>query len=837
MRDTVHGANAMIDLIDESILIESSNGLISAWNLRAQELYGWTALEAIGHTVQDLLKCETEEPRFKALDTLQSVGSWRGRTRRRAKDGSELEIALTWRLGRAPDDKSHGLYETSRDLSGQLRLEKCLRRSEDFAATLFEVGTSALWHLDVSRALALAKAFDGAGDRDLRSHLVQNPALVAEMMKITAVVDVNERALAWLGASGAEALRAQLSRLWPTDTAQFFIDCIVGLLQGGDNATAEIFVRTWDGRTLPALYTSHFSSRSLVDGRLVVAVTEGAAPRASPGKAVDGARFSPALAVPYWELDMRKMNARLSDLRVDGVDDLVAYAVANPEFTEEALALIRISDVNERTLEIMGAARRSDLVGLPVAQFWPDGSRKDFLEALNAGFKGLDWSDRETRLRTLDAREVDVLFSAASSPAMREDGIAVLSVTDITERRQSERRLAESEYRSRKLFEAMALGIWELDFREMKAFIQALSIQGDLFEYWRDHPDFVATLLSKVRVIEVNQKCLELFGAGSQEQLRVDLGTFWPSESHDLFLQAVHHISVLKGDRFEAETRVRRLDGTVFDALFTSWEMPEITDPNHVLVGIVDISEKMAARAEVSRVREEMTHATRVATLGELSASIAHELNQPLAAITALGEANRRWLNRQAVDVSKVRDLNDRIIADAQRASEILARIRNMAVPATATTSAVDVAGVVRDAVKFLEHEFLARDVAFGTWLSPALPPVLADPIQLQQVFVNLVVNAMQAMTADRSSQKRIDIVAATEDGNGVSIFVSDTGPGIPDDAESRIFESFFTTKAAGMGMGLKICRTIIESFGGRIGLVKGGQGATFEIHLPAWTG
>ncbi|MCP8882325.1 PAS domain S-box protein [Devosia sp. XJ19-1] len=838
MSATIQDLNGFIDLIDDSVLVSSPGEIITGWNQGARELYGWTAAEAIGQTIPDLLQCETAQPRGEILDIVRDQGFWTGEAQRRSREGNDLLISLTWRARRAGETIE--LYETSRNMARHKELEIRLDRAQHLASSLFQSGTAAFWRLDFTRVLPMIHAIRAGGVKDLSSYLANNPAVISEMMKVTAVIDANDRAVEWHGSEKSRLLNGQLSQLWPQDARRFFADCVIGLVDGNQEAAAEVMLRAKDGRTFDALFTAHFAPHAAVDGTLVVAVSE-ITDRTRAHQAVARSdyryrRLFPALAAAYWELDMRAMNERLALLRDKGVDDLVHHAARDPNFVEDALQLITVSDVNERTVDMMGVASRKDLIGLPVSRFWPDKSKAAFLGALNAGFQGFDWSDRETRLRTPDGREVDVLFSAASPPHMREIGIAVLSVTDITERRQAERRLAESEYRSRKLFEAMALGIWELDFRDMKAYVYNLVQQGllrDLFSYWRDNPDFVTTMMSKVKVVEVNQKTLDLFGAESQEAIRVDLGRFWPPESHHLFLKAVQHTSVLKHDKFEAETRVRRLDGTVFDALFTSWEMPEITDPNHVLVGIVDISEKVAARAELARVRDEMAHASRVSMLGELTASIAHELNQPLAAITTLGEANRRYLDRNGVDLDKVRELNGRIIADTQRAAGIIGRIRQMAMPASPTHSVVQIEEVVKDSVTFLEHEVLSKNASLHMSVAADLAPVMGDAIQLQQVIVNLVVNAVQAMAATDKPERRISVSARPGDGRDIEILVADNGPGIPPATAEHIFDSFFTTKPTGMGIGLPICRTIVESFGGTIDLVPTEIGACFRVRLP----
>jgi C4-dicarboxylate-specific signal transduction histidine kinase len=219
--------------------------------------------------------------------------------------------------------------------------------------------------------------------------------------------------------------------------------------------------------------------------------------------------------------------------------------------------------------------------------------------------------------------------------------------------------------------------------------------------------------------------------------------------------------------------------------------------------------------------------------LGELTASIAHEVNQPLAAIVSNGAASLRWLSREAPDLTEARIAIERMIEDGQRASEIVSRTRMMSSRRAQAKAPVDINGVIDDAALFLRHEFASRKTALRLDLAPRLPPALGDKVQLHQVMVNLMMNALQAM--DHAPAPRELAVRAFADEGAVKVEVSDTGDGIADDAAARLFKAFYTTKENGMGMGLSICATIIEAHGGRISARNNdGRGSTFSFSLPA---
>jgi signal transduction histidine kinase len=224
--------------------------------------------------------------------------------------------------------------------------------------------------------------------------------------------------------------------------------------------------------------------------------------------------------------------------------------------------------------------------------------------------------------------------------------------------------------------------------------------------------------------------------------------------------------------------------------------------------------------------------------LGELTASIAHELNQPLTAIIINGEVGLRWLGRQTPDLAEVRDLTTRMIADARRAADIITRIRAMAVRREPEQTLVSLDELIRETLLFLQHEVQSRAVMVSHYPAPAAPKVLADRTQLQQVIVNLAVNAMQATAQAGSRDRKITIRITIPDPASLRCAVEDSGPGIQQEHFSRLFESFFTTRDSGMGMGLSVCRSIIEAHGGRITAdnesVHGGARLSFTLPAAA---
>jgi two-component system, LuxR family, sensor kinase FixL len=246
------------------------------------------------------------------------------------------------------------------------------------------------------------------------------------------------------------------------------------------------------------------------------------------------------------------------------------------------------------------------------------------------------------------------------------------------------------------------------------------------------------------------------------------------------------------------------------------------------------IAETGKSQVASDAVQAALAHAGRVATLAELSATIAHEVNQPLAAIAMRAETGLRWLSRDEPNIAKVEQLMRDIASDARRASDIVQRIRGMATKREPEPTPLDLSEVVEEAVLFIRHEVESRSIDLSVKLGVGLPIVLGDRIQLQQVIVNLLVNSFHAITPVEGSRRRIDLETGADQDDAVSFSIRDRGPGIAVENLDRVFESFFTTKEGGMGMGLAICQSIITAHGGRIAVSNHSEGgAQFRLTLP----
>jgi len=229
----------------------------------------------------------------------------------------------------------------------------------------------------------------------------------------------------------------------------------------------------------------------------------------------------------------------------------------------------------------------------------------------------------------------------------------------------------------------------------------------------------------------------------------------------------------------------------------------------------------------------ELTHVTRVMTLGELTASIAHEVNQPLAAIVTNGNACLRWLAGATPNLSEARQAVERIIKDSYRASEVISRVRSLVKKTPPRNDWVDLNEVIVEVLALAQSEARRNQVVLKQELKEDLPPVRGDRVQLQQVVLNLIMNGMEAIARSKNGARELSVTSDLDTANDVIIAVRDSGEGLNSADPARVFDAFYTTKPEGMGMGLAISRTIIESHGGRLWATPNSpQGAVFQFTL-----
>jgi len=347
-------------------------------------------------------------------------------------------------------------------------------------------------------------------------------------------------------------------------------------------------------------------------------------------------------------------------------------------------------------------------------------------------------------------------------------------------------------------------------------------------------PNAILLVDGQGKVTLTNPQAQVLFGYAREELVGRPIELLipeWDRSAHDNCQQnhaADARTPVMGGGR---EQHALRKDGSEVPVEVVLKVMRTV-DASFVLVSLVDLTERRQNERTAARQHDEIAHLARVAMLGELSGSIAHEINQPLMGILSNAQAAQRFLAHDDVNLEEVREILVDIVEDDKRAGEVIRRLRALLKKGEVQNRPLDINSVVDEVVRLTRNDLMNRDVAVSTELTPDLPPVFGDRIQLQQVLLNLLMNACEAMETV-SGTPQVHIRTRRTDGGGVEISVSDRGGGIPPGDLEQIFEPFVTTKEHGIGLGLSICRTIIVAHGGRLWAENVGEGATFRCTLP----
>ena len=290
-----------------------------------------------------------------------------------------------------------------------------------------------------------------------------------------------------------------------------------------------------------------------------------------------------------------------------------------------------------------------------------------------------------------------------------------------------------------------------------------------------------------------------------------------------------------RGETLSMEARIPRGDGSEFDALIIKFPLPD-NDTTRGLVGSItmDVSELKAAESSSRRLRDEVAHVSRLVTMGEMAASVSHELNQPLLAISNFAAGCRRRLESAGSDPLNLLGALQRISDEAVRAGEVIRTVRDMAHKRELKKQPVDIARIVRDIVVITKSDSSQQQIDVDIDVAPDLPTIIGDPVGLRQVLINLVRNGMEACSGAATPERKQVAISAFLQHRAVVMQVRDTGTGMTEELRRKVFEPFFTTKAAGTGLGLAICRRIIEAHGGTIGVESTpGAGTTFTVSLP----
>jgi len=491
--------------------------------------------------------------------------------------------------------------------------------------------------------------------------------------------------------------------------------------------------------------------------------------------------------------------------KVEALNELILSAAGEGIYGLDAEGMTTFA--NPAAIEMLGYSI-DELIGQPIHDLHhhtkPDGSNYPAFECpIYAAFKDAEVHrvDDEIFWRK-DGTSFPVEYT--STPIL-ENGRpvgAVVVFRDITNRKHAEEALKASEQRYRSLY--------------------------------KDTPVMMHSIDREGKIVSVSDHWLNVLGYKWDEVVGQKVVDFLTEESRQKAIES--HIPTLieKGAVENIEYQLSKKNGIVIDVLLSAVvERDAEGEMSRGLAVLIDVTERKLAEARVRELQSEMHHVSRLSTMGELASGLAHELNQPLTAIINYVQACRRMLKRaDANQMEKIHDCMDKAVDQADRAGQIIHRLREFVSKGQTDRSLEDLNEVVKEASTLALVGASEKDVALELRLDTDLPLVLIDRIQIQQVVFNLVRNSVDALKETNGHD--ISIKTAQTEENTVSVEVSDAGPGLSEDIVQRLFQPFVTTKPKGMGIGLSICRSIVQEHGGRLWATPGSNGgATFHFTVP----
>jgi PAS domain S-box-containing protein len=454
----------------------------------------------------------------------------------------------------------------------------------------------------------------------------------------------------------------------------------------------------------------------------------------------------------------------------------------------------RIIEANDAFLEMLGYSREDLVAGRLRRQELSPAEWRDADEQAVAELKATgSVQSREKEYFRKDGSRVPVLVGAANLEGTKEEGVAF--VLDLSERKRAE-------YLARQVFESSP---------------DRISIVGRDYRWQRANPALERRWGVPAEKF-IGRHVADFLGADTFEQ------TAKPNYDRCFAGEEVNYagwFNLALGRRYLAATYT-----------------PLRPDSERVEAALVisrDLTEHMLASEALREAQIGLAHANRVTTMGQLTVSIAHEVNQPLAGVIANAEAGLRWLDRKIPDLDATRRSLEWIIDDGNRAHEVIRRVRSLARKTELEKVPLDINDVVREVMALVQREITSHQASWRLDLASALPMILGDRVQLQQVIINLVMNGAEAMQSVTDRPRELVIRSGRDGAGQVLVSVTDCGVGVSAENADRLFDAFFTTKPSGMGMGLSVCRSIMEAHGGRLWATANvPDGATFQFTLPA---
>lgn len=539
-----------------------------------------------------------------------------------------------------------------------------------------------------------------------------------------------------------------------------------------------------------------------------------------------------AVTAACMELDLSRALERLAPILAAAQSEPRAYLLSHPALVQDLLDLVRIVEMNGRSVEILG----TPATPFPdtLRPFWTAESSEVFVDMLLARGRDQRRLIREVQLRRLNGERLFGVFTMCLDAGLIGEGRVMIGIVDTTEIRDAHVRIEEGREKFKVLFEQMPIGLCVINGDALDSFYAeaGLDEQTDLERYFAEKPEVAEAIQRMVYIEEANAHAAKLLALDDPAEIIGQTVNFAWAKRPDTFIRTI--IAGIHRNSMEEQTQIVDRKGQVHDILFTCVSIRQ-GGHRRAVISMLDIGDRLSAQAALDSLRAEFAHAARISLLGELSASIAHEISQPLTAIATSSQTGRQSLARPEPDLAGAATALERVSSYAQRAREIITRVRAMASGRAPVLGETRLADLVTGAMPLVEAQARAMRIEISVCDRSSERRISVDRTQIEQVIVNIVVNAMQVIDSHAPAERRVAI-EIFDRAEMACCAISDSGPGLPAERLESVFQRFVSTKPDGMGLGLALCRSIIDAHEGTIVADNASPlgGARFAFELPA---
>jgi len=872
LADTLQEQANLLNLTHDAIFVMDLEGEIKYWNRGAEERYGWPIEQAIGKDVHHLLKTVFPAPFEQIKEEVVLTGRWEGELVHTKKDGTQVVVASRWSLQRDERGAPIAILETNNDITERKRAEEAFRLSNAYNRSLIEASLDPLVTIrpdgKITDVNAATEAATGRSrgeliDTDFCDYFTEPGKARAGYQQVFREGMVRDYPLELQHRDGGVTSVLYNASVYRDQSGQ-----VIGVFAAARDITerkqAEQTLRQSEAYRAEAESLTHAGSWAfdLASNKYVYVSEEDF--RIWGFDAQEGLPTGEAVFRRIHPEDRNRWKANFERALREKVDSFDDYRVVLPDGTVKHIHTIRHPVLNDAGDLVKLVGTSMDITERKRAEEALRQSEAHLAEAQRLSHAGswawnpatresLYWSEEMFRIFGLNPQEdvptTETYWQRIHPEDLDRTRELLLKVAAGNTDYEHDHRIVLPDG-SVKHIHAIGHPVLDengqvaqyvgtaVDVTERKRAEEALRESETLFRTFVDHAAdaFFVLDIEQGKITDVNREACESLGYTRQELIGMTPLAF----DRNVGLAVTESVAerTAAGETVFDTHWHQGKNGTLFPVeAHTSqfW----YAGRRFLLKVARDISDRVRAeeqREELRQLEADLAHINRVSMMGELTASTAHEVNQPLSGVVSNGSACLRWLAGEAPNVEEAREAARRIVRDGKRAGEVIARVRALAKRAATAHEKLDLNETIREVLALVGDEAKRKSVIIRTQFADDLSPMSGDRVQLQQVMLNLTMNAIEAMSSVDERARELVITTRNIEEDQVLVTVKDSGPGIDPNTLDKIFDPFYTTKPGGMGMGLSISRSILQAHGGRLwAAAKDGPGTIFHCSLPKY--